>query len=309
MTKAQGRFTITHGQSRQMPDALPWRSGVCRHDTAPDVAPDPDIEIDLDDLTGPSDPPIKSIPRLAAEMATSADSSRFKRISDELANWDTQSLVTRIHTADDPLRVWTIHRELDRRGIEPCLRWPANTDTPQMRHITVMADLLWLATRHPDHEPAFRNWQRLFKDKPGSDTWLDRGFYLCTDSLQQNNLSRSGARALALSPAHRQLMMMFPTATMANRQRPQLEPDRFEDAVITIHSAAQANKFKPRACNPEALAHRRALLWRVFVLLDSSPDATAKAWSRLTGETVSRQSVSKQIAIVTAALKKQRALR
>lgn len=295
-----------------MPDVLTWRDGAYRDDVTPDHTPDPDdapaVGLDLDDLAAPAEPPLRSIPRLAAEKATSTDSSRFKRLFDALATQDAQTLILRIETATDPLLLWEIHRELDRRDIEPCLRWPSNTSNAQMRHVIVMADLLWFATRHPDHEPAFKNWQRLFKLTPGTDQWLDKAFFLYLN-LPQDNLSRIATKALALSPAHRQELMSFPTATMANRQRPQLEPDRFAEIQAAIHKAARANKYKSKTCKTDALVYRRARLWRVFVLLDSSPEATAKAWSRLTGEALSRQTVSKQIAIVKTALKKPRVLR
>lgn len=298
-----------------MPDALPWRLGACLDDTAPDHTPAPDPDdagsagLDLDALAPPAERPAHSIPHLRSLKRPGGDLDSLNRVIEAMPASDTQTLITRIGTTDDPLKLWALHCELDRRDIEPCLRWPGNTSTAQMRYITVMADLFWFVTRYPDHEPSFKNWQRLFKETPGSEAWLDRAFYLCRFSLQQDNLSRCGSKALALSPAHRQQMMMFPTSTMANRQRHQLEQDRFAEAVTTIYSAAQANKFKPRACNTEVLAHRRARLWRVFVLLNSSPEATAKAWSRLTGEAWSRQSVSKQIAIVKTALKKPRVSR
>lgn len=286
-----------------------WRDGACLDDTAPGHTPSVDLEdIDLDDLAAPAESPICSISRLAAEKATSIDSSRFQRLFDALATQDTQTLILRIESASDPLLLWEIHRELDGRGIEPCLRWPQNNSSAQMRLVTVMADLYWFTTRHPDHTPAFVNWQGLFKLPPGSDAWLDKAFYLWRN-MPKDNLSRYGAKALALPPAHRQVLMMFPTATMVNRQRRQLEADRFAEIRATIYSAAEANKYKSRTCKTEALANHRARLWRVFVLLDSSPEATAKAWGRLTGETLIRQTVSKQIAIVKTALKKPRVLR
>lgn len=291
-----------------MPDALPWRRllGDCLDDTAPDseLVSGEEAGIDLDDLAAPPEPAVRSIPYLAASKAVTADSSRVKRLVDALATQDTQTLILRIGLATDPLTLWELHRELDRREIEPCLRWPYNSGDAQMRFVTVMADLLWFTTRHANHAPAFKNWQRLFKLTPGSDQWLDTAFYLWR-YLPQDNLSRGASRALALSPAHRQALMMFPTAPMV-KQRRQLEPDRFAEIRVTLQSAALANKYRPKDSKTDDLANHRARLWRVYVLLGRRPEATAQAWALMTGETRSRQAISKQIATVKTALKKQR---
>ncbi len=69
---------------------------------------------------------------------------------------------------------------------------------------------------------------------------------------------------------------------------------------LLSHSLEHVDKSGARS--PEAVARRRAFLWRVHVLTGRSATKTAAHWHNLTGERVTRQAVAKQIEIVGLAL-------
>lgn len=287
------------------PEPLTWRDGAYLDDLeAPTVEATHDV--DLDAICGPDGPSCHSLPHLikeTAENSTSADLSRFKSRVLALANNSTQTLILRIATATDPQMLWEIHLELDKRDIQPCLRWPANRDNEQMTLVTFMADLLWFTKRNPDHLAAFKGWKRLFDLTPGTPAWQTTVYFLFkyTDKA---NLSRAMQRPLALTQTHCQQLMLCPTAAMF-RKRQQLEPARFEDHRQILASAARANRFKPTGQNTDKVANDRLTVWRVFLLSGDSPTVAAKNWKLLTGEPITRQAITKQIAAIKTTLKKQ----
>ncbi|CAM3317875.1 hypothetical protein POHY109586_01320 [Polaromonas hydrogenivorans] len=285
-------------------DALTRKDEACTDE--PDKSLDHELppDVDLDDL-GVDEGPMHSIPHLVAEKRTSTDLARLRAKIKALADQNTQTLIVKIETQADPLILWELHLELDRRGIPPAQRWPVNScGTAQSRFITVLADLHWLVTRYSSHAPPsmFRNWLGLFKLAPGSDAWLTKAYFLYKN-LSQTNLARSGTRAMALTPRQRQNLMAFPTAAMWKR-RQQLETDKHVETHQALYSEAMANPYRARAFNPEHAANRRATLWRVFVLSDFSPTETTRNWKLVTGESVTRQAITKQITTIKTALKK-----
>ena len=127
---------------------------------------------------------------------------------------NTQTLILRLATTDDPLKLWALDLDLNKRVIAPTLRWPANLNTLQAQFITIVSDLHWLATQYPDHQPLFKAWRQLFKLTPDSDEWHSKAFWILK-SMESSNLSRQGAKGLALGVNHRKELMMFQTPSMA----------------------------------------------------------------------------------------------
>ena len=287
--------------SQPMPKALNWRDGACRDDTAPGhtvVSPDPEGR-DLDDLTPPLEPPAASIPHLRSLQRSGSDLDALNRVIAAIPGQHTQTLITRIATTDDPLKLWALHLELNERGITPALRWPANANTLQTEFVAVMADLLWLGTKYPDHKPAFKGWQQLFKLTPDSDDWHTKAFFILKNTTG-TQLSKQFTKGLALNSTqdHRHELMWIQTAPMY-QARLELGTEQFEQIRQRLLDHAIAHPDKARIKRPDDIATGNARLYRTHVLSGSnSPEATRKNWQLLTGKALSRPLVSKRIAAI-----------
>ena len=288
------------------PDALTWRDGAYLEEKDKLLTPDVNLDDldDLDDLDGLEVDlePVHSIPYLTAKKGTGDDLARFNRAVAAMPNQDTQTLILRIDTTTDPLILWELHKELDRRGLPPCLRWPANKSTDQMRLVTVLADLLWFTKRNPDHTPLFKDWIKFLKLEPGSEAWLDKSYWLLMN-MSSCNLARHGTKALALNDTQRRELMMFPSSKMVIERR-ELQPTRFAEIgeKLLSHAYAYPNKDSERN-NPATAAARRVRLWRVSVLTGHATTATAKYWELLTGEVIARRMIPRRIEAIKITLK------
>jgi hypothetical protein len=287
-------------------DPLTWRDGACLEEKGkpPTSAPLPP-DVDLDDL-GAGSAQVHSIARLTLEKGTGDDLTRFQAKVNALAGQETQILILRLETQTDPLVLWELHRELDRRGIPPAQRWPANRDTLQAEFIAVLADLFWLATRYPDQalQPVFKNWLPLFKLPPDSEAWQTKAYFFYRN-LSTTNRARHATKALALTKGQRQQLLMFPTAPMLEKRRRYLGQDRAGAIRQALHSEAVANPYKAKASDPEKDAGGRETLWRVFVLSGYNPTETTRVYQLITGsDGMTRQGISKRIATIKKALKK-----
>lgn len=290
--------TIRDARADEGMEALPLGPAL-------DIADDPaDREvpsaIDLDDLGSHSEP-LHSIPHLIAEKRASRDADRFVRQVLALVTVDTQTLVVRIASTTDPLMLWSIHVALEKRGVQPCLRWPANTATDQAIFVTWLADLAWVQKRMLDHVPRSKNGIRLFRQDVGTTTWHSSAFWMFKNTYGKRSLARATARALGLTLQQRQELMLCSTSAMVGKRR-ELHSSTFAETRQTLYDHARAHPDKSGNTTPEAVAARRARLWRVYLLSGKSPTVTASNWRLLTGEAMSRQAISKQIAAIEIAL-------
>lgn len=284
------------------PDKLHWRDGAYHEDIGSPILPAEALaSIDMDALA-PHAEAVHSIARLIADKRAGSDLDRFKKAVLTLRSTDTQTLILRIATTSDALLFWAIHVTLDKRDIQPCLRWPKNDSTPQMEFITWLADVHWFAKRNPGHTPLFRSWQRLLLEDANTPAWRERGYRIFVGMYGHQNLSAYGSRGLALTSAQRQPMMMFASSRMATA-RLQLQPARFALLREILYSAAVTRPDKSRLHSPESIAGRRAGLWRVSILSGHSPAATLQNWKLLTGESVTRQVISRRLTAIKTALK------
>lgn len=294
---------------KSRPPDLPWRLGTAvRPDDEPSPLEREPLPGELDDLDESRPAPrarpegVHSIARLIAEKNASRDLDRFKMGVLALKTTDTQTLILKIATCSDPLMLWAIHATLDGRGIAPALRWPANTSTEQMKFIGWLADLRWFAKRNPDHRPKFRGWVRLLTETPGSPAWLEMTYWIFTAMYGRQNVTSRTARGLALTHDQRQHLMMLPTSRMVTA-RLELQPTAFAETRQRLLSHAVESPDKSGTRTPEAIANRRAGLWRTHLLSEGGPTTTAENWRLLTGETVSRQAISRHLEAIKTALK------
>lgn len=267
---------------------------------APDTADGPAT------TAGPHAPKMLSVPYLRAAQASSASyAASFKRRTDSLLTDTVQNLVVRLATATDPLVLWAIHLELDARNVPPCIRWPANEgDGGQLEFITFLADLLWICKRNPEHIAGFKSARSVFRQVPDSHDWhvAAHRLYEYAYWIGHGAVSNIGARALALVDRQRQDLMTLQTKPM-RADRYQLQPREFEVTRERLLSHALEKPDRSGKVTPKDSAERRAKLWRVFVLSGSNQTATVKHWQALTGETMTRQAVSKQLEIIKAVLR------
>lgn len=286
---------------------LPWRGGAGCIDAYAEPAPSRELSDEelnvLEDLS--ASPPIiviHSIPHLLALKNASPDQvDRWKRSIATLPGTDTQTLILKVSTATDPMTLWALHVHLDKRGVAPCLRWPANATAPQMRFTTWLADMHWFAKRHRAHTAKFQSWQRLMQDEPGSPQWHERAYRAFTAMYGSQNVSSYTARGLALSLDHRQPLMMLPTSRMVT-SRLELQPAAFADTRQRLLSHAMASPDKSGAHSPATVANRRAQLWRVHVLSGKRPAETARNWALVTGESTARQVIARHLTTIETVL-------
>jgi len=245
--------------------------------------------------------PIKSITVLAAERRHEEGLQRFRDAVRALPTAETRTLVLRAATASDTLMLWALHLELDRRGIPPCLRWPANDSTLQHEFITWLADMLWFTKRNPTHTPRFRGWRGLFDNPPASAKWHAAGARQFAFISARYSVAHWCATGLGLSEPQRHDLMTLPTSSMQAERR-QLAPRQWATATQRLLSHATAHPDRSGRHSPERVASRRAALLRTFVLSQRSPTATAEHWQLVTGSRLSRQAVSKQIETISGAV-------
>lgn len=254
----------------------------------------------------PSTPPLEadseresihSIPFLkAAKEANPALWRAFKESTETLPAPDTSTLIARIETTADPLILWEIHQELDRRDIPPAFRYPRNHDTGQMRFTTWLADLHW-HTRRARHGPRFRSWRRLFA--PAGESWHESAKNVFEYGWRRNQNASYYAKGLALTDDHRLDLMTIKTSKQIARQR-QLKQSIEVHRAIASHAIANAGRLSKER-RPDQTTRDRYLIWKTYILADQSPTITARMFEAIYGEPMTRQKVQKQIAAVTQA--------
>jgi len=238
--------------------------------------------------------PFKSITLLVAERRHQEGLQRFRDGVRALSTTSTQTLVLRLATTSDPLMLWAQHLELDRRGIPPCLRWPANESTIQHEFITWLADVLWFTKRNPAHVPRFRGWKGLFTSLPTSAAWHAAATRQFMFVSSRYSVAYWCATGMGLSDGQRRDLMTLPTKAMeAERRKFAAAPFAVIQERLLSHAMQHPDRSGART--PDAVAARRARLLRTFLLSGRSASATAKNWHLLTGEALTRQAVAKQV--------------
>lgn len=284
-----------------------WRDGAACIDPdaapAPSRKPSPEELAALEDLNAPA-PPIHSIRHLLAQKRASGDLERWKRSIAALPGTDTQTLIVRISTTTDALTLWALHVHLDKRGIAPCLRWPANTTTPQTLFVTWVADLHWFTKRNRAHAAKFQNWQRLMQDDPGSPEWHERAYRVFVAMHGRQNVSSYTARGLALEPEQRLTLMTLPTSRMVTT-RLELNPTTFAETRRKLLEHAMACPDLSGTHKPDDVANRRAWLWRVHVLSGKRPAETARNWALLTKKATKRQGIARHLETIKTVLENE----
>jgi len=240
---------------------------------------------------------IVSLPALrAAKEANTASWRAFQDSTEALAVYSTTALIARIETTADPLILWEIHQELDRREIPPAFRYPKNQDDGQIRFVTWLADLHW-HTRRVRNTPRFRAWRRLFA--PVGESWHESAKNVFEYGWRRHQNASYYAKGLALTDDHRLDLMTIKTSKQIARQR-QLKQSEEMRRAIASHAIANAGRLSKER-RPDQTIRDRYLIWKTYMLADQSPTTTARMFEAIYGEPMTRQKVQKQIAAVTQA--------
>jgi hypothetical protein len=245
---------------------------------------------------------IDSFARLVEKKHASGDLVRFKALARELLTQDIQTLIVRIANTTDPLMLWAIHLQLEKRNIAPVQRWPGRTDAIQMLFVSWCADIAWFAKRNPAYTPHFKSWRRLFELKPCGPQWLEVAYWLFV-SMRSRSLAHITARALALFDYQRLDLLTVPTMAMVAARR-QLAPAKLESIKTRLLSYALAHRDKSGQHTPDDIANRRAALYRVHLLSSNHAPTTAINWQALTGQVMTRQTVSGHLNTVADILRR-----
>lgn len=213
-----------------------------------------------------------------------------------LAAYDTATLIVRIESTSDPLMLWEIHSELDRREVPPAFRYPRSDSGDQGRFITWLADLHW-HTRRVRHAPKFRSWRRLFD--PAGESWHEYAKSVFEFAWARDQNASYYAKGLALTDDHRLALMTIKTSRQIARQR-QLKQSAEMRRAIASHAVANAGRLS-KDRRADHTARDRFLIWKTYLLADQSPTMTARMFESIYGEQMTRQKVQKQIAAIRQA--------
>lgn len=246
--------------------------------------------------------PIASISELIAEKRSSPELPSLRARLTTVPQASTSALVLRLETTTDPLTLWAVHLELDRRGVPPALRWPANEMNEQALYITWTADLYWFCRRHPGHRARFRGWQGLFRHAPASRAWHATAHRNFVYVQPRYSLAHWCSKGLALADADRAELMTLPTNQMRADRR-MLEPPRFAALHQQLLEAALLKPDKAGRRAAHEVAARRSAMLRAFVLSGRSYTRAAQHWGALAGEQVTRQAFAKQVQAAHEALR------
>jgi hypothetical protein len=247
----------------------------------------------------PSFDAIKSIPQVLTERKTNAAAwALFQAAASNIPKQDCRTLVARIGTTEDPLLLWLIHEELDRRDLPPAFRWPANYGSAQMEYITWLADIYWFTRRKPRHKAAYKNWQRWFGEV--SETWHTSALQAFSFAFKRGLGAAYFAKGLSLTDRDRQELMTIKTGGQIARLRPLKKQVEYQNAILD-HARAKPDRSGAKA--PEEVAKRRYAMWRLYLLADGSETVAARQYQRLYGEQVARQNLGKQIELAQEAWK------
>jgi hypothetical protein len=234
---------------------------------------------------------IKSIP----ELLQAQTKELLFGILEDIRGSSTEPLILRIETAGNPSTLWLIHSELNERGIAPCLRWPANDSTPQAEYITWLADLLWIKTHLGPHKGEYGNWQRFLRIDRQSERakWHQEARILYREA-QGRGIANWCANGIGLTPREREDLMMHPTKAISTRRRT-IKGDAYTSLRNRHNERTKAFPDRSGQWGADEIAHRRARMWRVYILSGKNRSLAARRWVQLTGEDITRQAVSKQL--------------
>ena len=206
----------------------------------------------------------------------------------EATPWELLRLVNTTHR---PGALWAAHVALDAHGIPPCVRpTPEGIENHhRAAFITILADLLWIATRHPGHKPQLQRMRGVLR-QPDTPQWHRAALWAFQHCKGQPGLL---ARRLALTDAQRAQTATMPTRNEANRRR--ALPDQLEAIREKLLDHALDHPDKSGRMTPDALADKRTKLLRLFLLLGRDRKALHAYSCQVDGVTTTLRALELQL--------------
>ena len=238
---------------------------------------------------------LQSIPDLKQAVldAQTTDRARSVFLADALRNIEGQSTPTLLHrlaTVEHPMTAWALHVELDARHVPPCLRPWMPEVSRQSAFVATLADLRWLASRHPGHVAKYQRHQGVFRYEVSDDRWHKAALWAYR---QCRGARHTLAARLGLTERMRGHTLTMPDARQrADRRllRKNLQTIR---ETMTVHGLNHPDKSG--ATTPGEVADRRTKMVSTFVLLDRNQKETVECLKSVADVSITRQTLRRQL--------------
>lgn len=206
-----------------------------------------------------------------------------------IASQPTPTLLLRLQTVEHPVIAWALHMQLDARDVPPCLRPWMPDRSRQSAFIATLADLMWLATRHPGHK-TYGRMQGVFKHPVRDDRWHKAALWAYRQC--QGRPWQLAGRLNLTDTMRCHTLTMTTGAQTADRKRLR---KAFPSLMAAMIQHGRQHPDKSGLTTPAAVADRRALLISTFVLLGRNQTETIACLQRVADIDISRQTLVRQL--------------
>lgn len=190
-----------------------------------------------------------------------------------------------------PWRFLALSLRYTELGIPPALRpWPDDFAGLIKRgevptKALAIADLMWLFTRHPRHRPEVRQWRRLFDGQARHHDALNIANRFTSSGLLARRLA-------ATSDMRSETLTVRPGGTAWIR--PYLAHSaRMVEALEREQARRNGRQMRQGQHHRQGTHQRRYEVWRCGQACDESPAATARLYTAVTGNPMTRQLAGK----------------
>jgi len=217
--------------------------------------------------------------------------------SASLRDTPTSTLLARIATTADPVKLWHLHMELDRRSVPPCARHPTRDETPMLGFVSWLADVLWIMSHYPGHCPSYQQWENAFRLAIDGEQWHRTMLWHYVKNTRPKK-PHYYVKGLGLSERQRQPLLVL--------QNEKARPIRRLLADVSRHAAAlmeHAHKHPDKAGQhpPKEVALRRLAVLRCYLMAAGNSTLACELLALLTGESMSRPFLIRQMEKVRTA--------
>jgi len=162
-----------------------------------------------------------------------------------------------------------------------------------MRFITWLADLYWHTRRTKAPGKVYRSWKRLFD--AADDSWHEKARIVVEHGWGRGALATYCTKGLCLTDADRLDLMTIKTTRQLARQRQLRHPEGMRFAIAS-YAAQHPDKFGKRSAAD--ITRDRFLIWKTYLLADQRDTLTARMFTAIYGQPMTRLKVQQQMAAV-----------
>lgn len=261
-------------------------------------------------IAGSPSAPVATGFQSLASLLSSCQPEKLVAARRRVAEFDRSELLTRFHRAFADQRraaAFLLADELVVRNIPPCF-WRSHLSTPardldvNRRFDLMIYDLLWLRRWYPEHPKTIRygRYRDLFKAyEPAFHRAAEYVFYAGSRPVWKI------VGSLSMTEAQQWECSLLRSALINKRQ---VATDAIRDKVYAAIQAGLANAGRTAQftdADAEVTLARRHALWLCSRMGDlKSPTQIAARYEQITGEGITRQIASRQLAMVGDTLAK-----